>query len=510
MSRSERRQFFLEVAAGLGLANGLRGCKVRAAETTIPPLQVGVRQLLVDDNIVERLDGLRRVHHQPEKFAGNPILRYNQTPWQTFRCQLYGTALRDPADGLVKLWYLAVPRLPFEEPVIVDGRQRVPNFQLVGYAESRDGIRFDLPNLGLVDFNGSSANNLCRIGRECVEGVAVVLDADDTDRDRRYKALYWEHQVPLAGTPGVEVNAMCVSFSADGKCWTDHPGNPVMPFASDTGQQALYDPVLKKYVAYGRFGVEGRRLARSESSNFVAWSPPRLVLDADADDGSAAQIYGMGVSRYEGLYLGMPWIFHEGTTHKIDVQLATSRDGQVWSRVADRAAFLPNGPGGSWDEGIIFTASQPIVVQDDRLFIYYSGSAHNHDYRQRPAPGSSEAKRYWESLKTSIGVATLRRDGFVSLQPIAERGKLVTKPFLMPERRLLHVNVDASRGEIRVRLSPQSQASDMRPVDSLPIRTDALRQPVRWPESSQWPPTDTPVRLEFTLTQASLFSYWFA
>jgi hypothetical protein len=147
MPRTERRHFLLGAAAGLGLASGMRCAPWRADASTTPALPSGVRQLFVDDEYIERLDGVRRVLHQPEKFAGNPILRYDQTPWQGFRCQLYGTALRDPADGRIKLWYLAVPRLPFEEPVVVNGRRRVPNFQLVGYAESRDGFHFELPHL---------------------------------------------------------------------------------------------------------------------------------------------------------------------------------------------------------------------------------------------------------------------------------------------------------------------------------------------------------------------------
>jgi hypothetical protein len=507
MPRTERRHFLLGAAAGLGLASGMRCAPWRADASTTPALPSGVRQLFVDDEYIERLDGVRRVLHQPEKFAGNPILRYDQTPWQGFRCQLYGTALRDPADGRIKLWYLAVPRLPFEEPVVVNGRRRVPNFQLVGYAESRDGFHFELPHLGLVDFNGSTANNLCRIGRECVEGIAVVHDADEPDRQRRYKALYWEHRVPLAGAPGIDVNAMCVSFSADGKRWTDYANNPVIPFASDTGQQAIYDPALKKYVAYGRFGVEGRRLARSESANFVDWAPPQPVLEADAEDGPGAQIYGMGVAQYEGLYLGLPWIFHEGTTHQIDVQLATSRDGIQWRRAADRAVFIPNGPADRWDAGIIFTASQPIVAAGDKLLIYYSASAHNHDYRQRPKSGSPEAARYWQSVKTSIGVATLRRDGFISLEPGDSTGRLLTKPFLMPAAIALFVNADAGNGELRLQIIPQ--AAPDKPCEAAPLRADDCRHRVQWAGDARLPAPGVPVRLELTLTGARLYSYWF-
>jgi hypothetical protein len=215
----------------------------------------------------------------------------------------------------------------------------------------------------------------------------------------------------------------------------------------------------------------------------------------------------MGVAQYEGLYLGLPWIFHEGTTHQIDVQLATSRDGIQWRRAADRAVFIPNGPADRWDAGIIFTASQPIVAAGDKLLIYYSASAHNHDYRQRPKSGSPEAARYWQSVKTSIGVATLRRDGFISLEPGDSTGRLLTKPFLMPAAIALFVNADAGNGELRLQIIPQ--AAPDKPCEAAPLRADDCRHRVQWAGDARLPAPGVPVRLELTLTGARLYSYWF-
>lgn len=507
--RIARRDLLTQTVAGFGLANigclGWPPLHAAAAETVAAPtLKAGVRQLFLDDVHVERMNGLKRTLHQPEKHHGNPILRHDQRPWQQFRCQLYGTVLYDHCDQNFKMWYLAGARLPIDEPVMIDGRQCIPNFQLVGYAESKNGFDFEMPDLGLVDYNGSSKNNICRIARECVEGIAVVHDARDSDPTRRYKALYWEHAPQQGG-----YSAMSASYSADGKTWRDVPKNPVMPYASDSGQQALYDPVRDKYVAYGRYNV-GRKIARSDSADFVNWSTPQLVFQTDAADGPAAQIYGMGVSWYEGLYVGLPWIFHDGTTGKIDVQLTVSRDGIRWNRVANRATFIPNGPEESWDAGIIFTASQPLVVVDDKVFIYYSASLHDHHYRPGPLQKTPQWRQYLETVKTSIGVATLRRDGFVSLEPADNVGTILTKPFMIPDKTRLHVNVDAVEGEARVTLLFDDQPAPTQAAHSTVIRGDRLGHAVEWTNGAQLPPSGTPVRLQFELNRTRLYSYWFS
>jgi hypothetical protein len=91
---------------------------------------------------------------------------------------------------------------------------------------------------------------------------------------------------------------------------------------------------LGKYVIFSRLGF-GRKLARSESRDFMTWTEPQLVLECDEADGPDTQIYGPGVDIYEGLYLAMVWIYRQGGDGKIDTQLACSRDGIHWTCVGD-------------------------------------------------------------------------------------------------------------------------------------------------------------------------------
>jgi len=430
------------------------GTRLPDAATTHALQQIarGRRQLFLDDAIIESTRGLKRVVNQPQKYAQNPVIRAGQTPWQTFRAQVYGTVLYIPDERKFKMWYLAGPRFPWEKPATKDGRLVCPNFQFTAYAESADGFRWELPVLGLVELDESKQNNVCRMATECAEGVAVVHDPHDQDPNRRYKAFYWEHAVPYEGSPVKPINGMSVSFSADGKNWKEHPGNPVIGQASDSGQQALWDPDRKVYRAMGRFGAGGRRVAMSESTDFVHWTPSRLVMAADAKDGPGVQVYGMGTTFYEGIFIGLPWMLHQGTTEKIDVELAVSRDCINWERVADRQIFIPNGKLGEWDAGIIFTASQPLQVVDDTVFIFYSGVQGNHDYnlRKYAQPGDADYEKYRTRATASIGVATIRGDSFVSMDAGQQEGTLLTRAFRWPADRDLHVNADVSAGRLIV------------------------------------------------------------
>ena len=140
----------------------------------------------------------------------------------------------------------------------------------------------------------------------------------------------------------------------------------------------------KVFVAYGRFGAGGRRIARSESPDFVSWSPSRLVFSADVIDtksrGGRPQFYGMGTSIYEGAYIGLPWMFWENSSNRLDVQLASSRDGIHWRRSGDRKTLIPNGPKGTWDGGCIFGGLDLIQLPGNRIALPYSGYLYPHKF----------------------------------------------------------------------------------------------------------------------------------
>ncbi|MDE0318072.1 MAG: hypothetical protein OXM61_24590 [Candidatus Poribacteria bacterium] len=460
------------------------------------------RYLFLDMHHITRIEGLYRRMHQPQRHPENPILR-GENPWESV-ASLYGTVLYDPQDSLFKMWYLTGPYV--DGMVEVRQRKALGNITLLAYATSIDGVHWEKPILNQVDFEGSTANNLIDVGRTNCEGMAVLYDKNETDPARRYKGFYWEHGgidtfIQHEGRTiwgHGEGDGMWMSFSPDGVHWTNYENNPVIPLGSDTTQSLVWDPKLQKYVVFGRFGAGGRKTARAESSDGIHFSEPILVLECDEIDEGGTQIYGMPINIYEGIYIGMIWIYREGVDGTIDTSLATSRDGINWQRVLDRQTFLTLGEKGSWEDGMV-RISQNFITYNDQLYFYYGGVNGPHTGRK--------FKQVERKHKSMLGLATLRRDGFVSLDAGETEGYMLTKPLTL-DGKDLNLNVDASQGYVAVTITDDTGTS-LEDYTSERIIGDELEATVNFSRPLE-AIEGREVRLRFQLKDASLYSYWFA
>ena len=315
--------------------------------------------------------------NQPEKYHANPVLQ-PEHPWESGVVHHQGTVLYDDQEGIFKFWYHARPDFK-ERPWHIDGVRFGGYRSFLCYATSRDGVTWQRPKLGQVDFEGSTDNNIIRIGNLNPAGVAVLHDLDERDTNRRYKALWWEHGRVETRTDGLALGSdgpddgIWVAFSPDGIHWNNYHRNPVLSVYSDTGHYVIYDRAAGRYITYGRFGFD-RTLARTESTDFLHWTNPRLVLEPDGLELTgrppATQFYGMTVDTYEGMHLGGLWVYKPGTGGTIDTQLTTSYDGVHWQRVADRQTFMPLGPSDGWDNGMVRPAGH-FIVRDRDICIFY-------------------------------------------------------------------------------------------------------------------------------------------
>ena len=95
------------------------------------------RELFIDRYLIDTLDGTDLKLHQPQP-AGVAI-RYDQ-PWED-RLAFYTTVLKD--DDTYRMYYRGS----------LMGQRPHPTC----YAESRDGIHWTKPDLGLVEINGNQA-----------------------------------------------------------------------------------------------------------------------------------------------------------------------------------------------------------------------------------------------------------------------------------------------------------------------------------------------------------------
>jgi hypothetical protein len=307
-----------------------------------------------------------------------------------------------------------------------------------------------------------------------------------------------------------------------------------------------YDPFGDRYLLYLRLWdppkkpVSGwRKVLFSEllkDQNGGKWTEDELVLEADQDDGPAADIYFMQVSGYAGYYIGLPAVYHRAACHDLSMQgtihgqLAASLDGRNWERVSQGQQFLPLGEPGAWDSGMVCPICGPFMI-GDKLLYYYSGQVNRHD---EPLP---------KNYHRDCGIARLRLDGFVSLDAVGEGGTVLTTP-LWPRGKYLFVNADARGGEIRVEVLQDYTYIELKEFEAgkkgrglfrvencIPFTGNSTCHRVEWksgenffdsfPKGWNSPEahaetkgrhhfTERAISLKFYLRNAKLYSYWFA
>lgn len=450
-------------------AETLRDLRDEAPDITYP-LPVGPEKLLfVDDAAVETMAGLDRTLHSPVKREENPLL-IPEEPWETNgRFFVPFDVLREGEK--LRVWYGCY-------------RKSDNKLTFTCVADSTDGTHWDRPRLGLYDFEGSKDNNIVWQGR----GVKPNFDPRDTDPSRRYKGM-------------TRVNGFTPVFSPDGIHWTA-AGAAAIEQAYDAST-VHWDPVDGKWIASCKIWRNGKRSrGYAESRDYVNWSDTYPMLFVDEMDQPQDELYAMRIFRYETLYLGLLKVYHVATD-RCDIQLATSRNGRQWQRPW-REPFLANSPEpGACDYGNLDEAGDPIQMGDE-LWFFYGGRSILHN---EPPPDTNG----------SLCAATLRLDGFVSLDAKAEEGSLVTRPLLLRGKRLF-MNADASRGEIRVEVlegRPEIEAGSAKNIegfakaDCVPVRSDNVRHGVVWSGHSDVEAlANRPVRLRILLQNARLFGIW--
>ena len=149
------------------------------------------------------------------------------------------------------------------------------------------------------------------------------------------------------------------------------------------------------------------------------------------------------------------------------------------------------------------------IVRDGQIWIYYG--AWNHPYRRDVM---ERVQQGWiengQRMQRAIGLATLRLDGFVSLAATREPGTVTTRTLHVPGGSLF-VNADV-KGELRAELldSEGRVLPGYSAEDCVPIRSDGLRQMIRWNRAFQLDSLrGRSVRLRFHMREADLYAFWF-
>ncbi|MCA9057441.1 MAG: hypothetical protein KDA85_03045 [Planctomycetaceae bacterium] len=480
------------------------------------PVDVGLRrELFVDDALIEKLGGLRRElqHPVPQQIA----IEHN-SPWEGAG-SAYHSLIRD--GELYRLYYRG------SQLGVENGRLRTGQ-QVYCYAESRDGITFTKPNLGIHEFQGSTDNNIILTGLG-THNFAPFLDArPDCPAASRYKAL-----------GGVAAEGGLFAFhSPDGIHWSLMNDRPVVTEgAFDSQNLAFWDAYAGCYRAYFRTFTGGvttgqvwkpegfRAIRTATSSDFLHWETEGDLVYKDSP---VEHLYTNQIAPYHRaphLLIGFPTRYVERGwspsmralpdrtqreeraaahlrygTALTEGLLMASRDGVHFERWNE--AFLRPGPErpDTWLYGHQYIAWQSVETKSalpgapPELSLYASeGSWH----------GDGNALRRY----------TLRLDGFVSVHGDWKGGTLLTRP-IQTDANQLNLNFATSAvGSIRVEI----QNLDGEPLPGFSLDEcaelfgDAIDRPVEWQQGRNVAfALKQPVRLLFELKDADLYAWQFA
>lgn len=447
------------------LAVGVGDDQLRIDLTDWPIKITNRSQLFVDNFLVARRADIEFTVHQPEKHPANPLL-VPTSKWERL-VLAYGSVLREPDSGRFRMWYT--------------------NDTGIAYAESSDGIRWEKPPVGMT-LGGVKTNVLTRGHRRRSDTLTVFLNPERSDPAKKYLAYVFEYRFPdKDGVREKLREGLYLRTSPDGIHWTERR-EPVMysmwrnaedrPPATSNNlgdvHHISWDPRLRKFIGHVKLELGARVRGFTESDDGIHWASPRLILKADQRDRPGDQLYSMIAFPYQSTWIAYLGLFHAETDDRLDIQLATSRDGRHWSR-PHRSPFLANGPEGSWDWGVLHMAANPPLRVGEKLYIYYGGYDTVHSARL------PQVKRF------GIGLATLRPDGFVSVDARQQPGTLITRPLKFDGRRLVLNAAVGTGGSIRVGLLHQ----DYSPVPGfetdacLPLTGDSLALPVRWQQHAE-------------------------
>jgi hypothetical protein len=457
------------------------------------PIDLG-RQLFVDDFLIAGTTLVRRFH-RTTYHERSPVLR-PVTPWERFDQVADRTHRRpnpaamvfsdgvfyDAADRLFKLWYMG---------------------GYIGntcFAVSDDGIEWRRPQLDVVP-----GTNIVIKGTR--DSSTIWLDHTAQDPRQRFKGAFFD---------GSE-NAMMLRTSPDGIHWTPRGKS------GRAGDRTtfFYNPFRRRWVFSLRYSIgnyRARQYWEGEQFDAAQWSADQPVMWAAADRldtrrpeyNSPPELYNLDCVAYESVLLGLftMWRGERNDREKPnDVCVGFSRDGFHWDRTS-RAAFIPvSDHAGDWNWANVQSAGGCCLVVGDRLFFYMSartGVAGSDD------PGTC-----------TTGLATLRRDGFASLEPpgpadIVRRpdarvgpNTIVTRPVRFVGR-YLFVNADLGAGALRA----QVEDVDGRPLApftldaSVAVTGDKTAMPVVWKEATDLGRlAGRPVRFRFEVG-GRLYAFW--
>lgn len=444
------------------------------------PFDIGSRlEPLFDEALIASMTGAALRLHEP--VAREAVIVFDK-PWEG-NTSTYVTVF--PDDGLFRMYYRGSD---------YDLKTEAYSENVTCYAESRDGIHWTKPELGLVAWRGSKANNIVWSGPGA-ENFAPFKDTNPAcPPEARYKALG-------GGDKGLRAFK-----SADGLRWSLLRETPVLTGSwFDSLNTSFWDEIRGEYREFNRNWIQDvREIQMTASPDYLNWAP---FVWLDWQGAPREHLYTNAILPYPRaphIYVGFPKRFlpdRRASGHKLagvsDGLFMSSRDGVVWKRW--REAFLRPG------------------LQEERWVNRNNLIAWGLLTTRDGATGRPEELSIYSTEGYYVGPCRLRRhtlrlDGFVSVRAGAEGGEVVTKPLRFKGGELvLNVSTSAA-GSVRVEVRDE----EGRPVpgytlaEAVEFYGDGIEVPVRWRAGSELGAlAGRPVRLRLVIRDADVYAFRF-
>lgn len=479
----------------------------------VSPVSIGTeRQLFLDeDYLIASMENVEITVHSPVR---RELSDRRNRPWEGSGCKFH-SVLYDPETKRYKMYYTATAA---ENVHPWDVRQ-----MHAAYLESENGVDWPYRPLRLVEWNGSTENNLIL---KNVLSFSPFIDANPNALpEERYKGISSDGH-----------GKMSVWTSPDGIRWTAKNGGepvyiPKTPNAFDSQNVAFWSEKERKYVAYYRaFDPRSFRSAeRAVSDDFIHWTKESMLqfLPEETPVSNHGELYTNQLQPYyraPQIYLGFPARYNDngetesfrqlpeqderavrmkshkrfGTVTSDSIYMAT-RDG-VHVRISNDVFLAPGlktkynwGYGDNYiAHGIVETDS---LEEDEgrELSLYAVESSFTGD--------DTRCRRY-----------TLRIDGFASLHAKSRPGTVVLRPILFDGKTLSLNAATSGAGSIRVELL----RPDGTPIpgfakdDADVIYGDSLDRRVSWRGSTDVSSlAGESIVLKFYLCEADIYSLKF-
>lgn len=443
------------------------------------------RELFVDDYLIDSLTGTSLELQQPRE---REVVMVHDTPWEGCT-STYHTIVHD--GDVYRMYYRGGN---FDEK---NQKSLHPDFFC--YAESKDGIHWTRPNLGIVEFKGSKANNIILAGN-AAHNLAPFIDANPNCKaDEKYKAV--------GGTKG----GLVTFKSTDAIHWQPLSKQPVITKGYfDSLNTAFWDPTRTAYIDFHReYRDHVRDIMTCSSADFTNWSEPMWLEYTGAPH---QHLYTNAVTPYfraPQLLVGLPMRYVPGRNPEkhsqdgvSDVGFMTSRDDKNFHR---------------WNEAFVRPGQQ-----SDRWVNRNNLPAHGivetkPDVPDAPPELSFYATEgYYRGPATRLRRYTLRLDGFVSVSAPPNGGTMTTKPLLFAKtEKPAKIRINFATSAVGS-LKCEVQGEDGKPLpgfaiaDSDEIYGDSINRAITWHGKSDLSQlADKPIRLHFTMQDADLYAFQF-